>query len=263
MRLTEWLASSEKFYPVLLGFAASLTAFAAILTIGGHVPWQYWLLAVFGYFLYGCLGITVTHHRLLAHRSFKTYRTVEYIGSTLAALGGTGSGVGWVAIHREHHKHADTDRDPHSPHRGLLGIRVTPETFTFNQWRVRDLVTDPFHLFVHKWYYAIFFGYSAAVWLLLGTKAWLFFHPVAAFMVFMASAASVLLGHGRPGWFAYRRYDTPDTSVNSWINALIAWGDGWHNNHHRFPGSPHFGRAWWEIDIGGTLAGALTVSRPR
>jgi stearoyl-CoA desaturase (delta-9 desaturase) len=30
---------------------------------------------------------------------------------------------------------------------------------------------------------------------------------------------------------------------------LITLGEGWHNNHHRFPGAARQGIFWWEIDI--------------
>ncbi|MEO8001451.1 MAG: acyl-CoA desaturase, partial [Arenimonas sp.] len=30
---------------------------------------------------------------------------------------------------------------------------------------------------------------------------------------------------------------------------LITFGEGWHNNHHHFPGSASQGFKWWELDI--------------
>ena len=32
--------------------------------------------------------------------------------------------------------------------------------------------------------------------------------------------------------------------------ALLAWGEGWHNNHHAFPYSAAFGLRWYEFDPG-------------
>ncbi len=46
-----------------------------------------------------------------------------------------------------------------------------------------------------------------------------------------------------------RRYDTDDDSRNSLALALITLGEGWHNNHHRYPGAARQGFFWWEIDI--------------
>ncbi len=46
-----------------------------------------------------------------------------------------------------------------------------------------------------------------------------------------------------------RRFDTPDTSRNNALLALITLGEGWHNNHHHFAVSARQGFRWWEIDI--------------
>jgi stearoyl-CoA desaturase (delta-9 desaturase) len=45
-----------------------------------------------------------------------------------------------------------------------------------------------------------------------------------------------------------RRYDTDDTSRNSVALALLTGGEGWHNNHHRYPASARQGFFWWEVD---------------
>jgi stearoyl-CoA desaturase (delta-9 desaturase) len=29
---------------------------------------------------------------------------------------------------------------------------------------------------------------------------------------------------------------------------LVAWGEGWHNNHHAFQRSARHGHEWWEVD---------------
>ena len=46
-----------------------------------------------------------------------------------------------------------------------------------------------------------------------------------------------------------RRFKTDDDSRNNLLLALITLGEGWHNNHHRYPGSERQGFYWWEIDI--------------
>jgi stearoyl-CoA desaturase (delta-9 desaturase) len=46
-----------------------------------------------------------------------------------------------------------------------------------------------------------------------------------------------------------RRFATPDDSRNSLLISLITLGEGWHNNHHRFPSSERQGFYWWELDI--------------
>lgn len=49
--------------------------------------------------------------------------------------------------------------------------------------------------------------------------------------------------------FGRRRFATRDESKNSFILALLTMGEGWHNNHHRYPVSARQGFYWWEIDV--------------
>src|SRR4051794_12814230 len=70
-----------------------------------------------GYLVIG-LGVTVGYHRLLTHRSFQTYKPVEYVFAVLGSMSVQGSVITWVADHRKHHAHADEEGDPHSPHVG-------------------------------------------------------------------------------------------------------------------------------------------------
>jgi stearoyl-CoA desaturase (delta-9 desaturase) len=49
--------------------------------------------------------------------------------------------------------------------------------------------------------------------------------------------------------FGTRRFATKDDSRNNLWVALLTFGEGWHNNHHRYPPSARQGFVWWEVDI--------------
>ncbi len=49
--------------------------------------------------------------------------------------------------------------------------------------------------------------------------------------------------------WGYRNYETRDRSRNLWWVALLAYGEGWHNNHHAHPTLAPAGHRWWEVDI--------------
>jgi len=57
---------------------------------------------------------------------------------------------------------------------------------------------------------------------------------------------------------------TNDDSVNVWWVGILALGDGWHNNHHAFPGSSRSGIRLHEFDLSwqtirlGKLLGLVT-----
>ena len=40
-----------------------------------------------------------------------------------------------------------------------------------------------------------------------------------------------------------------DLSKNNWWVGILAWGEGWHNNHHAFEFSARHGLEDWQIDV--------------
>jgi stearoyl-CoA desaturase (delta-9 desaturase) len=169
----------------------------------------------------------------------------------------------WAAHHRNHHRHADTPRDPHSP--TLLGFFwshagwfLTPRGFRTEWARVPDLARYPelrwldrYDTLVPALLAAALYGVGA--WLeraapSLGTSGgqllvWGFF--VSTVALFHASVTINSLAHR----YGTRRFDTADDSRNNAWLALITLGEGWHNNHHFFPGTVRQGFRWWEIDL--------------
>jgi stearoyl-CoA desaturase (delta-9 desaturase) len=49
--------------------------------------------------------------------------------------------------------------------------------------------------------------------------------------------------------WGYRNYETSDDSRNLWWVGLLAFGEGWHNNHHAYQRMAKHGHRWWEIDV--------------
>ena len=49
--------------------------------------------------------------------------------------------------------------------------------------------------------------------------------------------------------FGYRNHDTDENSRNNWLVALVAAGEGWHNNHHADQRAAAHGHKWWEFDL--------------
>jgi stearoyl-CoA desaturase (delta-9 desaturase) len=57
--------------------------------------------------------------------------------------------------------------------------------------------------------------------------------------------------------FGTRRFETPDDSRNNAVAALLTLGEGWHNNHHRYPAAARNGFYWWEVDVAWVFIRAL------
>jgi len=213
------------------------------------------LMLIF-YILSG-LGVTVGYHRLLTHRSFETYPLIKALLLILGSLALQGKPSDWASDHLQHHARADTDEDPHSPmvsllhaHLGWLFIHVSkPEIY--GTWLRKDRLVS--------WLDRTWF-----LWALLGLIVPLAVGGWSGFL--WGGLVRIFLAH-HVTWsvnsichtFGSRPYPTRDNSRNHWLVGLLAFGEGWHNNHHAFPRSAFHGLRWWEIDCSAYLIRALAV----
>ena len=85
--------------------------------------WFSWSGVAFCFLLHwltGGIGICMTYHRLLTHRSFVTRpKALEYLLTAIGCCASEGGAIGWVADHRRHHAHSDTEEDAHTPRRSF------------------------------------------------------------------------------------------------------------------------------------------------
>ena len=208
-------------------------------------------------------AITGFYHRYFAHRTFQTSRAVQFVFATIGASCVQRGPLWWAAHHRDHHRHADTPSDPHSPRvHGFLwshvGWFLTPRNFRTDLARVPDLAKYPELRWLDRFDIAVPVLLAAAMYALgallqrvapqLGTSGgqmlvWGFF--VSTIVLFHATVTINSLAHR----FGSRRYATRDDSRNNLWLALLTFGEGWHNNHHFFPGSVRQGFRWWEVDV--------------
>ncbi|CAN1731580.1 Palmitoyl-monogalactosyldiacylglycerol delta-7 desaturase, chloroplastic [Linum perenne] len=82
--------------------------------------WSAVLVMVLLVHITGLLGINLSYHRNLSHKSFKfSPKWLEYLFAYFAAHALQGDPLFWVSNHRFHHQYTDTERDPHSPNSGF------------------------------------------------------------------------------------------------------------------------------------------------
>jgi len=248
-------------------------AIAALAVLPWFFSWSGVALFAAGLVVFGLLGINLGFHRLLTHRSFACARWVERTMVVLGTACLQFSPAFWVAVHRRHHQFSDETGDPHSPrhgfwwsHFGWLVRRraddMKPGALT--QRYARDVLRDPLYVFLDR----------KNVWAILSLAVWVAFGMAGAATALVSGATSaeaVQLGLSWLVWagalrtvvvwhttwavnsvthvWGYRTYDTPDGSRNNALIGLLAFGEGWHNNHHADQASPRHGHAWWEIDM--------------
>jgi stearoyl-CoA desaturase (delta-9 desaturase) len=216
-----------------------------------------------GLYAVTAMGITIGFHRLTTHRSFVAVPPIRALLLLLGSMAVEGPVVYWVATHLEHHAKSDREGDPHSPREGfwhahigwMLGaFAAKPEVYA------RHLRQDRLVQFMSR----TFFAWVAVSMVLPGLlDGWLsrglaggfgtgFWHGLLwAGLVRMGITHHVTWSvNSLCHTFGSRPFDaTRDRSRNNWLVGLLAFGEGWHNNHHAFPAAAYHGFTWWQIDV--------------
>ena len=251
---------------------AILHSLALLAFVPYFFTWSGLVVAIFGHFFFGMLGITVGYHRLLTHRGFTCAKWLEHTFAILGLCNLQDSPARWVAIHRMHHQHSDHQPDPHSPlanflwgHVGWVVCRNRDHDHVrYFERYVRDLLRDPFYLNLEKKYrwLAVYLVHGLVITLLGALWGYAATGTLAGTMQYAYSwlvwgvfvrTAAVLNGtwavNSLSHVFGYRNYDTRDNSRNNWLVALFSHGEGWHNNHHASPRAARHGHRWYEFDM--------------
>ena len=211
------------------------------------------LTAVGLYFVAGMLGIGMSYHRLLTHRSYKTTRWMEYFLTWCATLALEGGPIFWVATHRIHHQKSDREGDPHTPREGgwwahagwiINGKGMHHDSSVLARY-VPDLCRDRVHVWLSQWHWTsnvivglVLLAFGGVPYVLWG----IFFRTTFGLhSTWLVNSATHMWGS--------RRFPTRDDSRNLWWVAALSFGEGWHNNHHAHPTSARHGLAWYEIDL--------------
>ena len=224
---------------------------SALLALG--VPFKGSLvgLAVASHFV-RMLGITLGFHRHLAHRSFRTRRATRFFWALIGTTAMQKGPLWWAGNHVYHHRFADRAGDPHSPrlagfyqaHIGWFLDDVTYDVVEPSNPVVREFSAYPEMRFLDRFYALPPLALAVGLFLAGGWPwlVWGFCLPTVtlAHATFAINSVNHLWGS--------RRFATPDDSRNNLWTALLTLGEGWHNNHHRFPRAARNGLYWWEID---------------
>ncbi len=218
-----------------------------------YISWQNIAITLVLLWLSVSPGIGLGYHRLLTHRGFKTPRWVERTLAAFGTLALQSGPVSWVTTHRIHHAFTETENDPHSPERGLFWAHIgwifrgagnTPTRETMERYSP-DLVKDPVLMFLDKFYWAQSILLGVILWLAFGLEAVLW----GVFVRTVLGWHITWLVNSATHTWGSRRFDTRDSSTNSLIIGLLAFGEGWHNNHHAHPRSSRHGLTWKEFDF--------------
>ena len=252
----------------LVGVVLPFVAFVAavILLWNRFVDWSDLAVLAIMYVVTG-YGVTLGFHRLLTHRSFQTFKPVEYGLAALGSMAVQGPVMSWVADHRKHHAHTDKEGDPHSPHGhggGLKGAMTglyhahmgwlfdragmaKPERYAKDLYEDRGMhvIQKSFLPLVLAGFVLPFLlGWAIGGTLADGLTGALWGGAVRIFLLHHVTWSINSVCH----FFGTRRFAVDDHSTNVFWLSLLSFGESWHHNHHAFPRSAVHGLKRWELD---------------
>ena len=196
--------------------------------------------------LTGMLGITAGAHRLWSHKSFEAAFPVRVVFMMANSAAHQGSIYQWSRDHKMHHKHTDTELDPHSiqygfwySHVGWIFFRKTDAFREASRLiQMDDLKKDTVVMFQHKYYFLLSHFFCFILPTLYGKYMW---NSYSIGYVYFGVLRWVLLLHAT--WcvnsvahmWGSTPYNPRISSRQSIVTSIIAVGEGWHNYHHTYP----------------------------
>ena len=171
-------------------------------------------------------------HRCLANRAFRVHPALESVLDTYFRVIVCTDPESWAAVHRLHHRFADTPLDPHSPlqRRALMVLVGSPYLFAVARRRLPTDTPPPRGIIVLRGlvvaFYFVMFG-------LVQVLTMLAVHLVC-YLGIMGMVNTVGHLHGRKPHPDVPGYDL------AWL-AIPLLGHGYHNSHHAHPAAPRTG----------------------
>ncbi len=219
------------------------------------------------------LSITAGYHRLFAHRTYRSRAPVRWFLLAFGAASFQNSALAWSADHRAHHADTDGARDPHPVSRGVWFVHIgwlfhrreasADVTTLTDLWEVRSIRLQ------HRFYPVLAIGFGLVVPMLIAAQ---WGDPLGGLLVAGFLRAAILLQatfcvNSLAHFVGTRPYDFRSSARDSVLTALVTFGEGYHNFHHRFPFDYRNGARWWQYDPGKWLIWTLSrvglVSRLR
>jgi stearoyl-CoA desaturase (Delta-9 desaturase) len=218
-----------------------------------------WFQIVFFFVMFCACGFSITlgYHRLFSHLTFQAHWIVRLFTLIFGAGAFENSALLWACEHRSHHKHVDHDEDPYCISKGFFYAHVGWLMFKLNPLppfdNVADLRKDALVMWQHRYIHwigtSVAFGFPAILGFVWG--GWI--SALGAFLI-AGVARVVLLQHctfcinSLCHYLGARPYSSRCSARDSWLMALVTFGEGYHNYHHEFQHDYRNGVKRWQFD---------------
>ena len=230
----------------LLTFA--LLQLSILLVFTTHFSWTGVAVCALTYAV-RMFAITAFFHRYFSHRTFRMARVTQFIAAFLGTTATQKGALWWASHHRVHHKESDTDDDPHNSHEGFWHSHwlwfLYKETEYTDMESISEFARFPELRLLDRFWVIPPVMLGVGLFLIGGWHWTVWGYFVST--VFLSNATYTV--NSLMHYWGKQQYDTGDESRNHLLLALITFGEGWHNNHHRYQASTRNGFFWNEIDI--------------
>jgi stearoyl-CoA desaturase (delta-9 desaturase) len=247
-------------WPRVVPFIGMHFACCAVIWVGASAVA---VVVAAGLYALRMFAITGFYHRYFSHCAFRTSRAAQFVFALLGASGVQRGPLWWASHHRSHHTHSDLPDDVHSARQhgffwSHMGWFMTSKNFATRSALVADLARYPELRFLDRFDALVPVALAAVLYVageLLANLAPALATSGLQLVVWGFCISTVVLYHATfttnslAHRYGRRRYATNDDSRNNVWLALLTFGEGWHNNHHHFPGAARQGFYWWEIDL--------------
>jgi len=181
--------------------------------------------------LFKGIGDEIGAHRYFTHKSFKTTKIKENLLILLHFFNMQGPLLSYVGIHRMHHAFSDTEKDPHTPKKGIIKVMYWLNPIHVSPSLIKDYIRDPRFRFTSEWYYELYIGFSVIFILIFGLVPYVYLFSFPVVLGLYLNAVVNIYCHNGKG---YQDTDTGDNSRNkrSKLMSFVLKGGHLHNNHH-------------------------------
>ena len=216
--------------------------------------WQLLGLGVFFYILSG-VSITAGYHRLFAHKAYDAHPIIKLLFLIFGAAAFQNSLLKWASDHRIHHSQCDSEKDPYNINEGFfyahMGWILLKDNNRFDDRFVKDLAKDKMIVWQHKYYFLIacIFGIvlpTFAGWFLF--DSWLGGISVGALTKVVLIHHTTFFINSLCHYIGSTPYTDDNSAKDSWLMALLTFGEGYHNFHHYFQADYRNGIRWFQFD---------------
>lgn len=228
--------------------------FAVVYLMDHGFSWG--LLAFFGVcYVISNMSVTCGYHRYFSHRSYNVHPVIEFLYIVIGAGAFQGSILQWSSDHRRHHREVDTDNDPYTIKKGFffahMGWLLFKDPHPEARLYPKDLTSKPLVRLQHK-YYALFATFAGFI--LPGLAGWALGFGFWGGVIFggalriIASQQSTFLINSAAHTFGRQTYTAKNSARDSFIMAVLTFGEGYHNYHHLFQADYRNGVRWYQFD---------------